>query len=278
MTKQQDTTGAIPVSVNTFGRLTEWIEKEAEQIRRDLRCMFDDLVEKEALAQNRDYLTGPIDSLNFFDDHLGKSKAHENKAIFLASHDLVHQIRNKVSDRFAEITQSHVQEIARTYPDLELRGSIYYKDDIFVSLFKDGLKIYSQKDLKTGHHGNAFTFGREQIDQSYPGVIARIDEIGNAFRFCQEHDAFSVNPHMMTVMTLIAPDGTMESPRFPQEHPQEQHIARNRADDGFDGESLEDVYREFIDSFGMTEAFEKFRKERVQREHDMDAELSKGPG
>ena len=25
-------------------------------------------------------------------------------------------------------------------------------------------------------------------------------------------------------------------------------------------------------------SFEKFRKERVQREHDMDAELSKGPG
>ena len=272
MTKQQDTTGTIPVSVSTFGRLTEWLKKEVEQVRVDLRCLFDDLVKQGVLANNRDYLSGSIGSLDFFDDHLKKSNAYKNKVLFLASHDQVHEIKNKLINRFIEITQSHVQEVALTYPGLELRGSIYFKDDVFVSLFKDGMSILSSNDLKTGHHDH--TQRMMDLDREYPGVLARIEEMRNAFRFYQEQNAFPVKPHRINVTTRIVPNETVESPQFPQE----QHIARNRTDGGFDDDLPEDIYREFIDSFGMTEAFEKFRAERAQRKHDVDTELSEGPG
>ena len=71
-------------------------------------------------------------------------------------------------------------------------------------------------------------------------------------------------------MTRIVSDGTVVNPRFPQE----QHTALNRVDDDLS----EDIYREFIDSFGMIEAFEKFRAERARSRYDMDTELSEGPG
>ena len=218
MTGQQDTTGTIPTSVNTFWRLTKWLEKEAEQVRVDLQYMFDNLVEHQ-----------------------------------------VDKIRNKLTNRFVEIIQSHIQEVAQTYPGLELVGSIEFKDDIFLSLFKDKMVLFSRENLKT-------CLGDSQrmveLDQEYPGVLARIKEIDNAFRFYQKQNAFQVNRHRINIMTRIAPDGTVINPQFPQE----QHTSPNQTDDRFhDDDNLpEDIYREFIDSLGMTEEFEKFRAERSQ--------------
>ena len=204
MKANQNAMKALPDTINTFGQLFRWLANEVEQVRTELRAMFDDLVKQGVFAQDRDYLSGHIGSLDFFDDQLRKSETYRNEALFMATFDLVNEIRHKTISRFAEITQSHIQEIGQTYPGLELRVSMFPADDLYFSLFMNGVGFRSEREMKTRYD-----------DYGHPGVSDRIEEIRKTFRFFLKQNVFPANSKRNKFILLVS-DGTVESPRFLQ--------------------------------------------------------------
>ena len=204
MKANQNATKTLPDTVNTFGQLSRWLANEVEQVRTDLRAMFDDLVKQGVFAQDRDYLSGPIGSLNFFDDQLRKSGTYRSEALFLKTFDLVNEMRHKTINRFAEITQSHIQEIGQTYPGLELRVSMFPADNLYFSLSMNGVDFRSEREMKTRYD-----------DYGHPGVSDRIEEIRKTFRSFLKQNAFPANSNRNKFALLVS-DGIVESPHFPQ--------------------------------------------------------------
>ena len=270
----------IPNSVNTFERLSQWIEEKTERVRADLRTVFDDLVKQGVLVQDRDYLSGPIGSLGFFNDHLEKSKFHQNPVLSMTTRDLVDEFRNQVMIRFAEITYSHVHEISQSYPGLRLRvsmcpnpaGDIDFNPagdiDFFLSR-GNGVEFPSE------------VFWEAQDDHcKYPGVFERVEVIREAFRSCLKQDVFSSGLHRIDIARRISLDQKVIYPKFLRE------IAENRAHDivaaqDWTADEIVTLTMEFINEFGSDQLrtidYAEFMENRAEAGNDMNAEMPEGP-
>ena len=272
MSQHYYTNEPIPNSVNTFERLAHWIEKKTERVRTDLRTMFDDLVEQGEIAEDRDYLSGPIGSLGFFNDHLEKSKLHQNPVLSMATLDLVDEFRQQVMIRFAGVTCSHVHEISQTYPGLQLRV------EMGINMCPD-----SAGDIDFFlSRGNGVKFRSEMFQEAqgdnceYPGVFERVEVIREAFKSCLKQDVFPSMSHRIDIAHRIFLNRKEICPEFLRE------IMENRVHDivaaqSWTADEIVSLTLEFINEFSSDQLraidYAEFMESRAEARNDMDAEM-----